>query len=432
MGDCLIVRRGGGKSTFPTEISVTTPPTKTSYNAGESIDLTGMVVMATYSDGSTADVTSECSFSPASGAVVYEDTSKITITWSWEGTITYSTSQSITVTRVLSSIAITTKPTKTSYVKGEALSLSGMVVTASFSSGRTEAVTSYTSSPASGAALSTLGTTTVTVSYTENGATKTASFTVSVSVKTVTWAGGTDQEIADMVAAADAGVIKLSDYWAVGDTRSVSLSAMAANWDTTQSNQGESHAAQTVEFVIMDTTCTGFKVTSTGKTPSLIVGMKNCLTETGYMNYASSYKYSYNTNGWSGSARRIWCNGTFYNAVPEAFRSLFKQFTWKQGKGSGNTSGLLETNDYFALAPEKAIFGSCTYSFSDETALYSQWSWYQTSSNRIKTVNGSANSWWECSPYSGYSRNFCFVGSDGTANSNNANSTNGLAVFGCI
>ena len=427
MGDCLIVRRGGGgKSTFPTGLSVTTPPTKTSYKAGESIDLTGIVIMATYSDGSTADVTSECSFSPASGAVVYEDTSKITVSWEWEGTITYQTSQSITVTRVLSSIAITTKPTKTSYTKGEALTLAGMVVTASFSSGRTEAVTSYTSSPASGTALSTLGTTTVTISYTENGTTKTASFTVSVSVKTVTWAGGTDQEIADMVAAADAGVIKLADYWAVGDTRSVSLSAMSAT------GVGESHAAQTVEFVIMDTTCKGFTVTETGKTPSLIVGMKNCLTETGYMNYASSYKYAYNTNGWSGSARRIWCNDTFYNAVPEAFRNLFKQFTWKQGKGSGNTSGLLETNDYFALAPEKAIFGSCTYSFSDEAALYSQWSWYQTSNNRVKTVNGSAYLWWECSPYSGNSKSFCCVYSGGTANNGAASGTCGLAVFGCI
>ena len=192
MGDCLIVRRGGGgKSTFPTQLSVTTPPTKTSYKAGESIDLTGMVVMATYSDGSTADVTSECSFSPASGAVVYEDTSKITITWSWEGTITYTTSQSITVTRVLSSIAITTKPTKTSYTKGEALSLSGMVVTASFSSGKTAAVTSYTTSPAAGSAVTTVGTSSVTVSYTENGVTKTASFSITATtpIYGVSWDG---------------------------------------------------------------------------------------------------------------------------------------------------------------------------------------------------------------------------------------------------
>jgi hypothetical protein len=192
MGDCLIVRRGGGgKSTFPTGLSVTTPPTKTSYKAGESIDLTGIVIMATYSDGSTADVTSECSFSPASGAVVYEDTSKITVSWEWEGTITYQASQSITVTRVLSSIAITTKPTKTSYVKGEALDLSGMVVTATFSSGKTSTVTSYTTSPAAGSAVTTVGTSTVTVSYTENSVTKTASFSITATtpIYGVSWDG---------------------------------------------------------------------------------------------------------------------------------------------------------------------------------------------------------------------------------------------------
>lgn len=44
----------------------------------------------------------------------------------------------------------------------------------------------------------------------------------------------------------------------------------------------------------------------------------------------------------------------------------------------------------------------------------------------------SANNWWECSPNSGNSNNFCKVNSDGTANNNNANNTNGLAPFGYI
>ena len=40
-----------------TGIEVTTPPTKTNYKVGESIDLTGAVVTATYDDSSTEDVT---------------------------------------------------------------------------------------------------------------------------------------------------------------------------------------------------------------------------------------------------------------------------------------------------------------------------------------------------------------------------------------
>ena len=44
--------------------------------------------------------------------------------------------------------------------------------------------------------------------------------------------------------------------------------------------------------------------------------------------------------------------------------------------------------------------------------------------------DNSACWWWERSPNSGNSNNFCNVNSDGTANANNASNTNGLAPFG--
>lgn len=428
MGDCFIVRRGGGMGKIPTGIEVTTAPTKTSYKAGEKINLSGMVVKVNFSDGSSQDVTSQCTFSPSAGTTVYEDTTKINVTWVWDkANITYQTSQAITVTRVLSSIAITTQPTKRNYTKGETLNLSGMVVKATFNSGNSAVVTSYTTSPANGSTLSTTGTITVTVSYTENGVTKTASTTVTVSIKIVTWATGTDAEIADMVAAADAGQISLKDYWAVGQERTVQLSAMAAT------GVGETHAAQSATLVLMDSTCTGFTLataTSGGKTnPDFIVGLKNSLLEKGYMNSSDT-----STNGWSGCARRTWCNNVFRPAIPSSLRGIFKQFKWKQGKGGGYTSGILETTDYFGLAPEKAVFGSATYSQADEDARYAWWDWYQTTANRIKKLgdNGLANYWWECSPSSGYSGYFCSVGSNGGTAISNASSAYGLAPFGCI
>lgn len=48
---------------------------------------------------------------------------------------------------------------------------------------------------------------------------------------------------------------------------------------------------------------------------------------------------------------------------------------------------------------------------------------------RLRPDN-SANNWWERSPNSGNSTNFCLVNSDGTANNNNASNSNGLAPFG--
>lgn len=419
---------GGGIGKIPTGIYVATPPTKTSYKAGETINLSGMTVKAKYSDDTEQDITSECTFSPAAGTTVYESTSKITVTWIWtKASITYTASQPITVQRVLSSIAIATQPSKKAYEQGDALNLAGMVVKATYNSGATANVTGWTSSPANGATLSTLGSQTVTVSYTENGVTKTATLTVTVNVKVVTWAGGTDAEIAAMVDAADNGLISLTDYWAVGDERSVSLSAMAAT------GVGESHTAQTVKLVLMDKTCTGFTLataTKGGKTkPSFIVGLKNALATVGYMNSSGT-----NPNGWSGCARRTWCNNVFRAAIPAALRGIFKQFKWQQGKGGGASSGLLETTDYFGLAPEKAVFGANSYSQSDEAALYAQWTWYATSANRIKKQgeSGSAYIWWECSPFSGGSARFCLVGSNGYADWNSANITYGLAPFGCI
>ena len=409
-----------GNTSFPTSIYVATAPTTTTYDAGSTLDTSGIKIMAKYSDETEKDITSECSYTPTSGTILYETDTYFTVTWVWENQITYTVQQPITVNRILKSIAITSSATKTDYVKGDTLDLTGLVITATYDK-TTENVTNYTTSPASGSTLSNLGEVTVTISYTERGITKTASYTIKVSVKTVAWATGTDTEIANMVAAADAGVITLSDYWEVGQTRSVSLSAMSAT------GVGESHAAQTVELVLMDTTCTGFTITGTSKKPSFIVGMKNCLNETGYMN--SSYD---NTNGWSGCARRTWCNSVFYNAIPSTLRPIFKQFTWKQGSGGGASSGLLSTNDYFALPPEKAIFGSRSYSFSDEADLYSNWEWYQTSTNRKKTVNNSASIWWECSPFSGGSGRFCGVNSDGAASYYSAGYTDGLAPFGCI
>ena len=57
-----------------TKIELTTAPTKTAYEIGETIDTTGMKVTATFSDGSTADVTSECTTSMGTNPVTASTT----------------------------------------------------------------------------------------------------------------------------------------------------------------------------------------------------------------------------------------------------------------------------------------------------------------------------------------------------------------------
>ena len=167
---------GGGGVARIRSIEVTTAPTKTSYTAGETLDLTGIVVKANWSSGLQVDITSECTFSPAAGTTLYEDTTAVSISYTNNGT-TYTTTQAITVQRVLTGLRVDTEPT-TSYVAGQALDLSGAVVSAVFSSGRS-VVVAATPSIADGTIIYE-DTSSLTWSYTENNVTQTATTALTV------------------------------------------------------------------------------------------------------------------------------------------------------------------------------------------------------------------------------------------------------------
>ena len=161
-------------------IAVTHLPIKTAYHAGETLDLFGLVVTASYDDSSSLDVTAHCTFSPDEGDTLTTSNTSVAISYT-EGTVTKTTSQVITVIG-LSSIAITTPPTKVDYTKNETLDLTGIVVTATYSDNSTAVVTSLcTFNPADGATLTTSNTG-VTASYTEGGVTKTATQAITVIV----------------------------------------------------------------------------------------------------------------------------------------------------------------------------------------------------------------------------------------------------------
>jgi len=166
-------------------IEVTSEPDKTTYTVGEALDLTGLVITATYSDGSQAVVTGYTT-DPAEGTTLdTEGTVNVVVSYT-EGDITVTTSFDVEVTdgepepATLESIEVTSGPNKTTYTVGEALDLTGLVITATYSDGSTNAVTGYTTNPVEGEALNTEGTVTVTVSYTEGEITKTATFDVQV------------------------------------------------------------------------------------------------------------------------------------------------------------------------------------------------------------------------------------------------------------
>lgn len=243
----------------------------------------------------------------------------------------------------------------------------------------------------------------------------------------VSWAEGTDEEIVAMVEAADAGKINLADYWHVGDTRTVHLSAMDAT------NVRETHAEQDIQLVLMHKG--GYKLAD-GSTCNFVVGQKDSLAEKGHMNSTGT-----NSGSWEGSARRAWCNSTYKNAIPSTLQPIFKQFKTITATEC-NADTVTTSLDYFALPAAKEVFGGSATSAGSDTsrsnltefnALF-QFDYYKTADNRSKKqgISGDAYIWWERSPDCGYKGMFCDVDSDGNAACNLALFVCGLAPFGCI
>ena len=163
-------------------LSITSQPTKTAYVQGDALDLTGLVVTAT-GGGTTTDVTSQCTFSPADGSTL-STTGSVTVTATL-GEKSVTTSVSV---YAVTAIAITTPPTKTSYKQNEQLDLTGIVVTATASALTKDVTADCTFSPADGTTLTTEGTFTLTASYLTFTATTTYKVK-NVSIYGVLWDG---------------------------------------------------------------------------------------------------------------------------------------------------------------------------------------------------------------------------------------------------
>jgi len=96
------------------------------------------------------------------------------------GTRTSAATSAVASAKTVTGLTLITSSVKLIYNQNEALSLSGLVVTASYSDGTSANVTGWTSNPASGAAQGTTGTRTVTITYTEGGVSVSNYFTIFV------------------------------------------------------------------------------------------------------------------------------------------------------------------------------------------------------------------------------------------------------------
>ena len=208
-------------------IEITTPPNKTEYLTMEKFDKTGMVVTGTFKDGTTQDITEECSFSPqemtygmttvnctvAIAGVV--QTAEITVTVNKrQGSISISpTSLSLTQSAKTKTITVTTENT------GDIVATAGNASIVSVSvSGKTVTVT----------ALKT-GTTSITIYAKEDeNYTQTGNKTCTVNAQLLPEKRPLEEmSWADIRKISDAGMA--SEYWSVGDTKTITLNGTVVN-----------------------------------------------------------------------------------------------------------------------------------------------------------------------------------------------------------
>ena len=132
----------GCNETTPSSTSLTPSSNTSSIISDSSSDITSSIISSTST--TTSSSTSNSSSSASSSS---------------------SSSSSSSVAPTLSGITLDTTNVKKSYIQGEELDLTGLVVIANYSDNTSEAVTNYTTNPANGTALNNTGAIPVTVAY---------------------------------------------------------------------------------------------------------------------------------------------------------------------------------------------------------------------------------------------------------------------------
>lgn len=544
---------GGGGGIKLTGISILTPPSKTTYTAGETFNPAGMVVQATYSNGATLQATGY-TYSPSTALT--DGTTEVTIVYT-EGGVSASATQAVTVVHKLESIAVTTQPSKTVYEYGDSFASAGMVVRATYSDGATANVTGFTCTPAT---LSTVGTQTVTVSYTERSVTKTTTLSVTVERKSIstvpsqsgslTYSGSAQSPSWSNYSAAqltlggvtsgtnagsyNATFTPTANYrwsdgtttaktvsWTIGKAAgslSISPTSMTLDMSSTSKTIAVTRAGDgTISATSSNTAAatvsvSGTTVTVTGKangsaTITVSVGAGTNHTAPANKTCAVTVSFLDDTfadNDWSaiiaacksgsvpaswvvGNSKPMTINGTSYQIdiigkghddyadgsgkAPLTFQMHDCYADTKQMNGSNTNSGgwgscamrttslpaikalmpaevqaglkkvkkltsagsqsstINTTEDDLFLLSEIEIFGSVSYSKSGEGTQYA---YYSAGNSKVKNRNGSADTWWERSPRGSTSTSFCCVGSYGSATNDSARTSRGVAFGFCF
>lgn len=456
-------RTGESTSSYITKISVTTPPDKISYTDGDTLDTTGLIVSAVYSNGKVipvkaADVTTE----PANGEAIDYTIKEITVRYTDpDSGNTFSTTQEIKVERVLQSIKISRLPNATITYPSSEVDATGMKVTATYLSGDPQVISwgedGLSVDPIRSQAD--LGTQTITVTYTEGGKSATDSYELTITTRPQAELEANSWDTISTVSKTN----KASNYWSVGDTKKIKLSGTVGKLTLdTEVNLfilGFNHNSLT-EGEGISFGC--FKTASTTPIDIALVDsnygqtiMTNDITFN--MNHIADITGS-NVGGWKGcnlrydilgstdksdgsdaseTAATVPVSNTLMSALPADLRAVMRPITKYTDNVAGskldNANNVTATVDYLPLLSEFEVFGMRTNANSVEANWQEQFTYYAdgNSNDKFKFNNTGARAyWWLRSPSAFNSSSFCiaYPGNKSTSGSTYSSRSYGISV----
>ena len=237
------------------------------------------------------------------------------------------------------------------------------------------------------------------------------------------------------VADADKG----ANYWAVGDTKRITLNGKVG--------------ATTISNLKVDAFIIGFNHNSgkegsnrihflLGKIGGKFVGLVDSYYDpSGYATTSGAFTMNTsdtNSGGWAKTQMRSTVLGaasdptnptanTLLAALPADLRAVMKsvtKYTDNTGSGSNSASAVTATTDYLWLLAEFEVFGSRTYANSSEPSSQAQYEYFKAGNSKIAYKHSAAETaaaWRLRSPYYSYYNSFCAVDSGGGAYSYYAN-----------
>ncbi len=501
-----------------TKIEVTSNPTKTAYIVGDRFDPAGMVVKATFADGSTAVITDQVDYSPKT--MTYGTTSVVVS--ATIGGQAYTASVAVTVSRIKVSAVPTQIGTLTYNGASQSPTLSGYDATKMTLSGTQSATNagsytmqaslkddkyewpdgtttaktvnwsidkkagSFTKDKTSIQITTNKKSDTITITREGTGAisassndTQVATTSVSGNVVTVTGvksgncvitinvAADTNHTApesqtvnvhvrlisntlnentwADIKSVSDAGTG--ATYWNVGDYKNIRINGavqgMSLNGTMRAFILGFNHnsgkeGSNRIHFQI-------------GKTTS---GTDIAFCDSNYSNTGSSQGFrmnlsNTNSGGWNGSYGRntlLGNSGTpteppensFMAALSLDLRAVMKpvtKYTDNTGGGSNSSGAVTATTDYLFFLAEFEVQGARYYANQYEQNYQAQYDYYKAGNSKVKyrhDATGTAVYHWCRSAYYYGSNIFCLVSAGGSATSNFAYLSSGLAPGFCV